>query len=43
MRLMDRPKEFVEAVTGIVLRKRALLHLENREPVQLGLPSVEEF
>jgi hypothetical protein len=40
---LNRPKEFIEAVTGIVLRTRTLLHLENKEPAQLGLPSVEEF
>jgi hypothetical protein len=43
MRLLGRPKEFIEAVTGIVLRTRTLLRLENKEPAQLGLPSVEEF
>lgn len=43
MRLLERPKEFMEAVTGIVLRTRALLRLENKVPALLGLPSVEEF
>ena len=41
--LLNHPKEFFEAVTGIVSRTRALLRLENKEPVLLGLPSVEEF
>jgi hypothetical protein len=43
MNLLTRPKEFIEAVTGIVLRTRGLLRLENKEPTQLGLPLVEEF
>jgi hypothetical protein len=43
MNLLSQPKEFAEAVIGIVLRTRGLLRLENREPAQLGLPSVEEF
>jgi hypothetical protein len=43
MRLLGRPKEFIEAITGIVLRTRTLLRLENKEPALLGLPSVEEF
>ena len=43
LRLLGRPKEFVEAVTGIVLRTRTLLRLENKESAQLGLPPVEEF
>ncbi len=43
MSLLDCPKEFIEAVVRIVLKKRALLRLENKEPSQLGLPSPEEF
>jgi hypothetical protein len=43
MHLLDRPKEFIEAVVRIVLNKRALLRLESKEPSQLGLPSPEEF
>ena len=41
--LMERPKEFIEDVIGIVLKSRMLHCLENKEPAQLGLPSVEEF
>jgi hypothetical protein len=43
MRLLENPKQFVEAVKGIVLRTRVLLRLENKEPALLGLPLVEEF
>jgi hypothetical protein len=43
MRSMEIPKEFVKAVIGIVSRTRVLLQLENKEPAQFGLPSVEEF
>jgi hypothetical protein len=43
LQLLNRPTELIEAVTGIVLRTRTLLHLENKEPALLGLPSVEEF
>jgi hypothetical protein len=43
MNLLTRPKEFIEAVTGIVSRTRGLLHIENETTSQLGLPSVEEF
>jgi hypothetical protein len=41
--LMERPKEFIEAVIGIVLKSRTLHHLEIKEPALLGLPSVEEL
>jgi hypothetical protein len=43
MHLLERPKEFIEAVTGIVLRMRALLRLETKDATLLGLPLVEEF
>ena len=41
--LLERPREFVEAVTKIVLNSRNLHRLEDKEPALLGLPSVEEF
>lgn len=41
--LLERPREFAEAVTGIVLRTRALLRLEAKDAASLGLPMVEEF
>jgi hypothetical protein len=43
MRLLERPEQFVEAVTRIILNSRTLHRLENKEPTLLGLPSVEEF
>jgi hypothetical protein len=43
MRLLARPREFIEAVTGIVLRTRALLRLESKGSTELGLPAIEEF
>ncbi|MGB8368697.1 MAG: hypothetical protein ACLPYZ_04045 [Limisphaerales bacterium] len=43
MYLLERPREFVEAVTKIVSRTRALLRLENKDGALLGLPLVEEF
>ena len=43
MGLLGHPKEFVEAITGIVLRTRALLRLEKKDAALLGLPPVEEI
>jgi hypothetical protein len=43
MNLLSSPKEFAEAVIQVVLNSRALHRLENKEPMLLGFPSVEEF
>jgi hypothetical protein len=43
LRMLERPKEFIEAVTRIVLNSRTLHRLERKEPALLGLPSVDEF
>ena len=43
MRLMECPREFVQAIIETVLKTRALLRLETKDATLLGLPSVEEF
>jgi hypothetical protein len=43
MQLLERPKEFVQEVTGIVLKSRELHGFEIKDPALLGLPLVEEF
>jgi hypothetical protein len=43
MHLLERPKEFIEAIGKIVLKTRTLRRLENKDLALLGLPSVDEF